>query len=590
MLVYILARGEKKVAYLSLYRAWRPKKFHDLIGQDHITRTLVNALTRDKLSHAYLFCGPRGTGKTTTAKILARAVNCEDLSRGEPCGRCPSCLEVMEGRGVDVLEIDAASNRGIDEIRDLREKVRYAPARLDVKVYIIDEVHMLTPEAFNALLKTLEEPPTRVLFILATTEPNKLPATILSRCQRFDFFPLEVQAIASYLAMVAEREGRTAGRESLLALARAAGGGMRDALSLLEQALVFSEDELQEEDVLQVLGQAGWQYFLDLAEKIAAAHGTAALNIVDSLVREGKDITQFARDLLAFFRDLTLARMSPEDDRLLAGYTGERRQALGEKALLFSSEGLVALIEEINTIIGEMKWSEQPRLILEVGLLRMCHLPPRLTLAGALERITALEERMLQLSSREQPIPAIQGKPPVSGGLKKKASGKIERKTEDAAPPPEGSPEAEEDAGGEASAFSLEEGTRAWRDVLKRVRREKPMLASLVKDSYVADVGKGLLVLAFKKNGEFNTGMLERRRADKAFLEYQLKKLLEREITIKFTARTHEGEAAADPLTRDGPEGEAPPPEEEPAQEEKGSQEDLLVESARDIFNGNIIE
>lgn len=586
------------MAYQALYRTWRPRKFAQLIGQDHISRTLVNAITRDKLSHAYLFCGPRGTGKTSTAKILACAVNCENPVEAEPCGQCLSCLEITAGRAVDVLEIDAASNRGIDEIRDLRDKVRYAPARLKVKVYIIDEVHMLTPEAFNALLKTLEEPPSRVLFVLATTEPHKLPATILSRCQRFDFFPLSVQDIASHLALVAEREGQKSSEEALLTLARSAEGGMRDALSLLEQALAFCEGELKEEDVLQVLGQAGFHYFLSLAANTAAADAGACVNIIDAVVREGKDINQFSRDLLAFFRDLALTRAAPEDQRLLAGYSPEKQQALREKAMLFSQEALLEITEEINRILGDMKWSEQPRLILEVGLFRICHLPPRLTLTEALERITALEDKIATMADSPPRVQA-QSKSILSEGLKKEGKGKIEKEEASQAKPKQAKPKTDAQSGEPQKAaetlahISLEESVRAWREVLKKVQKEKPMLNSLLKDSYVAEVRKDLWVIAFRKNCEFCSGMLERRRADKTFLEFLLKKIVDRDITLKISkeaaAELDDGPSKAGSLPK-GKEGPVSLPPEEPEEEEKAESEDLLVESARDIFNGNMIE
>jgi DNA polymerase III subunit gamma/tau len=593
IMLYLAQRGEKNVVYQALYRTWRPRKFAQLIGQDPISRTLVNALTRDKLSHAYLFCGPRGTGKTSTAKILACAVNCENPVEAEPCGLCPSCFEITAGQAVDVLEIDAASNRGIDEIRDLRDKVRYAPARLKVKVYIIDEVHMLTPEAFNALLKTLEEPPGRVLFILATTEPHKLPATILSRCQRFDFFPLSVQDIASHLALVAEQEGQKASQEALLTLARSAGGGMRDALSLLEQALAFCEGELREEDVLQVLGQAGFHYFLSLAANTAVADAGACVNIIDAVVREGKDIHQFSRDLLAFFRDLAMTRAAPEDQRLLAGYSPEKQQALREKAMLFSPEALLEITEEVNRILGDMKWSEQPRLILEVGLFRICHLPPRLTLADALERITALEDQIAAMAGSPPRVQA-ESKTLPPAGLKKEGKGMIEKEKAPQAKQKIDDQPAEPRQGAETMPhISLEESIRAWREVLKKVEKEKPMLNSLLKDSYVAEVRKDLWVIAFRKNSEFCSGMLERRRADKTFLEFLLKRIVDRDIALKISKEAVAVADGSPPKAGSVPEekeGSVPLPPEEPEGAEKAESEDLLVESARDIFNGNMIE
>ncbi len=633
------------MSYQALYRTWRPRKFARLIGQNHITRTLINALLRDCLAHAYLFCGPRGTGKTSAAKILARAVNCEDLQGGEPCGECSVCHEITSGRSMDVLEIDAASNRGIDEIRELREKVRFAPARLRHKVYIIDEVHMLTPEAFNALLKTLEEPPSRVLFILATTEPHRLPATILSRCQRFDFFPLEIKDIVPHLAEIVQKEGYIASEAALLLLARFATGGMRDALSLLEQALAYCEqEELTEKNVLQILGQAETEVFLSLAGHLADSDVSAGLEVIDNVTRAGKDLNQFARDLLGFFRDLTLAREAAADSRLLMGFSPEIRRYMQQKALLFSREALLEMTEEVAKIINDMKWAEQPRLLLEIGIFRLCHLPPRLTLGEVMSKIAFLEEKVALLE--DSPVQCAQaGKKPEQSSLSESAAIREEESTAQRLPPKrEQEPlpqeqqrqempierairpkekQKEKIISGQQKAVkpSLGEVRKAWGEVLKTVRKEKPFVFNLLKDSFVHEVHNNTLGIAFPKNSEFAVGMFKRRQEDSDYLELLLEKIWHQKMSLKYLSgnllpRKVTKEEVAPPeefLQELAPPPPSPPPEardfsgekrerfniatgkvsipRKPAGDaDKEEAEDFLLESAREIFKGKVLE
>ncbi len=649
------------MSYQALYRTWRPRKFARLIGQDHIVRTLINALSRDRLAHAYLFCGPRGTGKTSAAKILARAVNCEDLQGGEPCGKCSACAEIIAGRSMDVLEIDAASNRGIDEIRELREKARFAPARLRHKVYIIDEVHMLTPEAFNALLKTLEEPPSRVLFILATTEPYRLPATILSRCQRFDFYPLEIKDIVPHLAEIVQEEGYIASEAALLSLARFAAGGMRDALSLLEQALAYGEQkELTEKDVLRVLGQAETDSFLSLAEHLAASDVLACLEVIENVTQAGKDLNQFAKDLLKFFRDLTLAREAAEDSRLLAGFSPEMRSSMQQKALLFSRETLLEITDEIAKIISDMKWAEQPRLLLEVGVFRLCHLPSRLTLRELISRIGFLEEKVALLEKTPTCAESIDKKPeqqvlsetsvtreerlvkplPQKVGNEKREGerGTESEKWEVGRPSGKGlrvstkrecreRVRAKQEAAKNqqrAVEFSVEELQKAWERVLKIAQKEKPFVYNLLKDSFVYEVHNNTLGIAFPKNSEFAVGMLKRRQEDSVYMELLLEKVLLRKVSLKYLlvsfvdsdlpAKAVKEEVAQPeelwrelippPLSplevsafpeRKTPGGNIAARRDSASRKPidnvaKEGEEDFLLESAREIFKGKIIE
>lgn len=296
-----------------LYRKWRPRKFAEVAGQEHVTQTLRNAIAAGHIAHAYLFCGPRGTGKTSTGRILAKAVNCLSPDHGEPCGKCEMCQAFAEGRLLDVIEIDAASNRGIDEIRDLRQKVNYAPGVARYKVYIIDEVHMLTEAASNALLKTLEEPPSHTIFILATTEPHKVLPTILSRCQRFDFRRIGQAAVVKRLEFIAENEGIRIPAEGLRLLARAATGSLRDAANLLEQLVAYYGKNIEFGQVREMLGVTGDQRVRELAEQVLRHDTAAGLRTVASVNRDGLDLRQFNRELVQYFRGLLLVRSGSEE-------------------------------------------------------------------------------------------------------------------------------------------------------------------------------------------------------------------------------------------------------------------------------------
>ena len=307
------------MSYQALYRAWRPETFSQIVGQDAVVKTLRHQVETGRVAHAYLFCGTRGTGKTTAAKVLSRAINCLHPVDGDPCGKCDVCLQLKQENSMDVIEIDAASNNGVDEIRDLREKVKYPPAVAKYKVYIIDEVHMLSTGAFNALLKTLEEPPAHAVFILATTEPQRLPATILSRCQRFDFRRLSVETMVERMMVVLGGIGRTASEEALHEIARAAEGAMRDALSILDVCLSYTDGEVDLALARDVLGTAGREFLFDFAAALLSCDARGALLQIDELSRRGLDMQVFARDMTAHLRMLLLAQAAPEEAAQLAG-------------------------------------------------------------------------------------------------------------------------------------------------------------------------------------------------------------------------------------------------------------------------------
>ncbi|WP_334075946.1 MULTISPECIES: DNA polymerase III subunit gamma/tau [Paenibacillus] len=359
--------------HIALYRAWRPQSFQDMVGQQHIIRTLQNAIREQRLSHAYLFSGPRGTGKTTAAKVLAKAVNCEKGPAPEPCNECDACRRITAGAVMDVLEIDAASNRGVEEIRDLREKVKYAPTEVRQKVYIIDEVHMLTTEAFNALLKTLEEPPPHVMFILATTEPHRLPATVISRCQRFDFRRVSLEEQSQRLRTICEQEGISAEDEAIEYIARLSDGGMRDALSILDQISSFSDGKVSYQQVLDMTGGIPSRQFAELAKTILEDDVGVMLQMIEGFMQEGKSADKCMENLLYYFRDLLMIKMVPEADKLTERVLDARD--FREMASAFSRSHLFRIIDTLNHYQSEMKYAAQPQTLFEVALLKLCSLP-----------------------------------------------------------------------------------------------------------------------------------------------------------------------------------------------------------------------
>lgn len=357
------------MAHIALYRAWRPQSFQEMVGQKHIIQTLQNSLRERRFSHAYLFNGPRGTGKTSTAKILAKAVNCEHGPGPEPCNACEACKRITAGAVMDVVEIDAASNRGVEEIRDLREKVKYAPTEVRYKVYIIDEVHMLTTEAFNALLKTLEEPPEHVMFILATTEPHRLPATIISRCQRFDFRRVSLEEQVERLAEVCREEQINADQESLAYIAKLSDGGMRDAISLLDQAASFTDGQITYQQVLDITGGMPEEQFAKLAAAVRDQDVASVLTLIEQLMLEGKSADKCMESLLYFFRDLLMLKLVPNGEGMTDRLT--RAAAFKDVAESFATERLFSIIDALNRYQTEMKYAVQPQTLFEVALLHI---------------------------------------------------------------------------------------------------------------------------------------------------------------------------------------------------------------------------
>jgi DNA polymerase-3 subunit gamma/tau len=378
------------VSYEVFARKYRPQTFDDLVGQAHVSRTLKNAVAQNRLAHAYLFVGPRGIGKTSTARILAKALNCEKGPTITPDGTCDNCREIAAGNSLDVLEIDGASNNGVEQVRELRDNVRYAPSKSRYKIYIIDEVHMLTAAAFNALLKTLEEPPPHVKFIFATTEPQKVLATIVSRCQRFDLHRIPAKLIADHLQFIAGKEKITLEPAAAHSIARGAEGGLRDAESMLDQLVAFCGEKIAETDVLNVFGFTSEQTVIDLTGKILRSETAGALDVLYEQCEAGKDMMRLMSDLISYFRDLLVFKAKP--DALQEDVDPETQKALAAQSELIENDRLLDLIDQFAQAEGRMKWAPNKKLHFEVALIKAIQSLNQATLDEVIERLGELRD------------------------------------------------------------------------------------------------------------------------------------------------------------------------------------------------------
>ncbi|MEO2077891.1 MAG: DNA polymerase III subunit gamma/tau [Bacillus sp. (in: firmicutes)] len=416
------------MAYQALYRVWRPQAFIDVVGQEHVTQTLQNALLQQKISHAYLFSGPRGTGKTSAAKILAKAINCERAPVAEPCNECAACRGITNGTIPDVLEFDAASNSRVEEMRDVLEKVKFAPTAVNYKVYIIDEVHMLSISAFNALLKTLEEPPKHVIFILATTEPHKIPLTIISRCQRFDFRRITAHSIVKRMKLIVDETGINCDEDALKMIARAAEGGMRDALSLLDQAISYSQDRVTVEDALTVTGSVSQGFLNKLSKSFRDKDVASGLEALEELLFHGKDPTRFIEDFILFYRDMLLYKTAPNlEESLERVMLDDEFRQMAEAVPV---EQIYEYIDFLNKTQQEMRWTNHPRIFLEVAIVKLCQMEgiereakQPANVDHLLSRIEQLENELQQLKTSGIAV-SQQDAPPQQQKVAQRASRK----------------------------------------------------------------------------------------------------------------------------------------------------------------------
>ncbi len=482
------------VMYQALYRKWRPTDFADVVGQEHITSILTSEVEHGKISHAYLFCGPRGTGKTTCAKIIAKAANCESPVNGSPCGKCSSCLAIETGTTTDIVEMDAASNNGVDNIRELREGVVYTPADLKYRVYIIDEVHMLSISAFNALLKTLEEPPEHVIFILATTELHKIPATVLSRCQRFDFHRVSMDAIVSRLEIVCRGENLKAEREALELIARLSQGGMRDSLNMLEYC-AGDGDTITVEKAERLLGAASRTLLSRIAEAVASRDTTAALAVIDEIYMSSRDIAVFWREWISFCRDMMIA--------VSTRMANVRDEVLKQAAERFTLPGLLYLLEIFMSAEADMQRSPaNARLYAEMALIRAADASLSVENSALLARIASLEDRIASgnfvpasavkvtasIPTEEMPPMPTEEPPaePVYTEAPKRT--KPTEKTE-TAPVKKEQPK---------SAGRTLKGFKKWQEVVRRLSPSEGLFAPFLQTAYAYDGSDGKFYLSFE--------------------------------------------------------------------------------------------
>jgi DNA polymerase-3 subunit gamma/tau len=492
------------VSYQVFARKYRPQNFDDVLGQDHVTQTLKNAILKQRLAHAYLFVGPRGTGKTSTARILAKSLNCIRGPTINPCGVCDSCKGISQGLSLDVLEIDGASNNSVDQVRELRENVRFSPISGKYKIYIIDEVHMLTQQAFNALLKTLEEPPAHVIFVFATTEPHKVLPTILSRCQRFDLRRIPTQIIAKHLSYIAKKEEVILTQDAGEAIAVAAEGGLRDAESMLDQLVAFCGNKIGEAEVLEVFGLTSEHVVTNLTRSILTQKAAEALSIVHQQAEAGKDLSKLLGDLLTFFRNLLIYKIDPLSLHEEIG--DQSRTALDELASTVDIQRLLRLIDEISEVESTIKWASNKKLHLEISLIRAIQTLSEVGLDTVIDALTSLRSGSAQSAQTR----SERGFPPQSP-QQPKSEGPSRAIAEDSVPKPideanseEGGPQTTAPTALEATAESV------WLRVRQEVGSRRPLILSWIELATPLVLEKGILRLGFPKGQELAAESLSR--------------------------------------------------------------------------------
>jgi DNA polymerase-3 subunit gamma/tau len=565
---------DSAVSYQVFARKYRPQTFDDLVGQAHVTRTLKNAVEQNRLAHAYLFVGPRGIGKTSTARILAKALNCVNGPTIAPCGVCDSCKEITAGNSLDVLEIDGASNNGVEQVRELRDNVRYAPSKGHFKIYIIDEVHMLTSAAFNALLKTLEEPPPHVKFIFATTEPQKVLPTILSRCQRFDLHRIPANLIAQHLQFIAGKEKITLDPAAAHAIAKGADGGLRDAESMLDQLVAFCGEKIAEPDVLSVFGFTSEQTVANFTDKILRGLTSDALELLHSEAENGKDMMKLMSDLIAYLRDVLVGKVKP--DALADDVNPELQKSLEAQAALIDTDRLLELIDQFAAAEGRMKWAPNKRLHFEVAVIKAIQTLSQVTLNEVIENLSALRDGKSAPEGRASARPGLAAASP-SGKMAAQAPRVAEKtpvKVAQTPPKPDPIPESEP---------TTVDHEAVWQKAVAETRSRRRLISGWVEMAHALGTDGRFFVIGFAPEQKMAMESLSIPRT-RDFLEALVKEISGQDWKIKFVLK--EGLPAA--VAADFAAAPELPAAKKSSDSQATFKDDPRIREALEIFEGEI--
>ena len=560
------------MAYQSLYRRFRPRTFDSLLGQEHVTTILKNQIKNNNIAHAYLFCGTRGTGKTSAAKIFSRAVNCLESEDGNPCNECEVCKGILDDSIMDVVEMDAASNNSVEDVRELREKVKYPPSKGRYKVYIIDEVHMLSKGAFNALLKTLEEPPKHLLFILATTEPQKLPTTIQSRCQRFDFKRISVTDIVKNMKDICESLNINVEERGLNLIARNADGAMRDALSILDQCVSFTDGEVTYDDVLSILGTVNTDLIFDISDAIIDKNLSKALELVNDIVQNGKDVNQFIKDLIHHFRNLMIAKSTDNLNNIIDG-SDEFINKLKDQANKVNLNDIIRNINILSEAENNSKWSSQPRVVLEVSIIKLADTKTDLSVDGLVSRINELEKlissgniRVSETAKTGEKTPEV--KREISKTNSKKATPSKGEKVE-AVDNQDNQNDITYD-----NDISFGKIENSWPDILNMIKGDRISIQALLKEGQIRTLNNKTLIISFDDGFAFHRDAVNKNE-NKEYVKNMINKYLKTNLDVKFVMDSEIDIQSGESTDTSGDENE---------------DNDILVNKAKEIFGEDLVE
>ena len=512
------------MAYTALYREWRPKTFNDVVGQEHITTTLKNQILNHRIAHAYLFCGTRGTGKTSTAKVFAKALNCLNLQDGEPCNECEMCRKINEGLAIDVTELDAASNNGVDKIRDIIDDVKYPPQEAKYKVYIMDEVHMLSAGAVNAFLKTLEEPPNNVIFILATTDHQKLPITILSRCQRFDFKRINNNEITARLRKIVDDQNVLADERSLNLIARVSDGAMRDSLSILDQAISMGNGNVDYNTVVSMLGLVTNEHLFNLTNAVIQRSVEKSIGIIEDVIYSGKDIYLFIKDLITHYRNLLMAKVTNNPEEVL-DMSEENIALIKEQSARLRAEEIMRCIRILQEAENNAKLSKQARLYCELAIIKMCKIEYDTSSEVMLTRLNKLEENLKNGSIK---VATVESQNNNINAVKKSINNVESKK-------PTQTQHIEETLSGNSdSRITINDVQKAWRDILEAFKARRAMvISSLIQIGKPIACANGIVTVQFEKQYQFSRDRLSESK-NKPIINEVFSEILQENIKVNF--------------------------------------------------------